>query len=63
MASDIRIVSTAPSRVRGGKDDRSERRPQADPQVRLRYAELSDAELQQVTAAGGIRVESDGANN
>ena len=66
MAGSIRIGSTAPSRVRGGKDDRFEPGSRGGSQIRIRCAEgaeLSDAELEQVTAAGGIRIGTDGANN
>ena len=55
MASMFRTIATAPARAQDRKNDRL---------VRTSGVELSDAELEQVTAAGGgVRVGSDGANN
>jgi hypothetical protein len=67
MATSIHSARVALSQVGGGKGKGSERGSQDDRQVRIRCAggaELSDAELELVAAAGGgIRVGSDGANN
>ncbi len=65
MAMSNRTTLTAPSRVRDSKDDRFEQRPHSDRQIRIvcsQGAALSDAELEQVSAAGG-RVDPGGANN
>jgi hypothetical protein len=64
MASIIRSELTTPARVPFGHGDRVEQEAHGEPQTRSGCLQLLDAELEQVTAAGGgVHVGSDGANN
>ena len=64
MASDIRSELTTPARTPIGHRNGVEQEAKGEPQTRTRCLPLFDAELEQMTAAGGgVRVGSDGANN
>jgi hypothetical protein len=64
MASTIRIASATLWHLRGAKGLDGARDDRQTCTRSTEGAELSDAELEQVAAAGGgVRVGSDGANN
>jgi hypothetical protein len=64
MASSIRSELTTPAPTPIGHHTGVKQEAKGQPQIRTRCVPLFDAELEQVTAAGGgIRVDSGGANN